>query len=86
MGCTNCGGIIHGATGLVRAAIASVTGVGGVTLAVLNERVRVCMACEHYGAGWTCAECGCILNAKLKLADESCPIGKWQAEKNPDRA
>ncbi len=79
MACGGCGKAAHGAAGLVRAAVAVTTGIGGVPLEVLNDRVRACKSCEHYGVGWTCAKCGCVLAAKLKLAAEACPIGKWDS-------
>ena len=27
--------------------------------------------------GYTCDECGCYLAAKIRVDNESCPIGKW---------
>lgn len=29
--------------------------------------------------GLRCCECGCYLDAKLRLSFESCPIGRWAA-------
>lgn len=45
------------------------------------RRVALCLTCEHYNdVKDTCSKCGCKgKKAKLKLATEGCPEGKWQA-------
>ena len=48
------------------------------------ERIEaICVACEHYRNG-RCKKCGCCVNKsrmavlnKIKMATESCPVGKW---------
>jgi ribosomal protein L37E len=45
-------------------------------------RRAICVACAQYHAEKKrCAKCGCKTSAKLRLAAESCPLGKWTAEK-----
>lgn len=42
------------------------------------ERAGHCQKCEHYRRSLKqCAECGCLVNFKVMLADSSCPVGKW---------
>ena len=52
--------------------------------AVLAERVRACFgeagrtaACDRLAWGLTCRACGCLAIAKIRLASEQCPLGKW---------
>ncbi len=68
---------LAGAVG--RAAQAVVT--GNAVIAPKEEysrRFRICVACEHFhGMHVRCRKCGCKLKAKLRLATERCPAGKW---------
>jgi len=42
------------------------------------SRQAVCAACEHWdGEKARCKQCGCFTNFKIKLATQSCPLGKW---------
>jgi hypothetical protein len=49
----------------------------------LNFRMQLCKACEWWdaqalkGTG-RCKKCGCSTWAKLRMATERCPIGKWE--------
>jgi hypothetical protein len=48
----------------------------------LKTRVEACRSCEFWnskGFGGTgrCMKCGCSTWAKLRMATEKCPIGKW---------
>ena len=51
---------------------------------ILNKRLSICQACEFWnpegfrGTG-KCTKCGCSTWAKLRMATERCPIGKWEA-------
>jgi tetratricopeptide (TPR) repeat protein len=45
----------------------------------LEHRLQTCAACEHH-TGVRCRLCGCFTSAKVRLAHEECPIGKWTAE------
>lgn len=54
--------------------------IGRVTTIVAEERFEICKACPNYvSLTHQCTECGCIMNAKVKLPNASCPIGKWSA-------
>ena len=51
---------------------------------VLIERESICRACPEWDAAalnatGRCRKCGCSTWAKLRMATESCPIGKWEA-------
>lgn len=64
-----------------RAALAVVTGHAVIVPAgVLAERSDLCLSCEfnmlRESGGIRCAKCGCT-GAKVRLATEACPIGKW---------
>lgn len=50
--------------------------------ASLQHRIETCRACEFWnpqGFHYTgrCMKCGCSTWAKLRMATERCPIGKW---------
>lgn len=45
-----------------------------------EERLAICKKCPSYRKFVKqCKECGCIMPAKVKLAEAFCPLGKWQA-------
>lgn len=59
---------------------------------LMKERAKICLPCEHSKVmpigTWIkgeyeeindmgCEKCGCPLNQKLRVADESCPLNKW---------
>ena len=42
------------------------------------ERAGHCQRCEHYRkVTRQCMECGCLVNLKVLMMNQSCPIGKW---------
>lgn len=41
-----------------------------------KSRLKVCADCS-FRVGFTCGECGCVLQAKARLYDEECPLGMW---------
>jgi hypothetical protein len=48
----------------------------------LNARLEICKGCEFWDeSGFAktgrCKKCGCSTQAKLRMATEKCPIGKW---------
>ena len=50
----------------------------------LAAREATCRACDQWDAAalngtGRCRKCGCSTWAKLRMATESCPIGKWKA-------
>ena len=51
---------------------------GRVNEEVYNERMEICKACPNYiSLTHQCTKCGCIMDAKTKLPNAVCPIGKW---------
>ena len=51
---------------------------------ILAEREATCRACAEWDAAalnstGRCRKCGCSTWAKLRMATERCPIGKWEA-------
>jgi hypothetical protein len=42
-------------------------------------RLQICDTCEMNKLG-VCKKCGCILSLKTMLANEKCPIGKWDKD------
>jgi hypothetical protein len=49
---------------------------------ILNTRKEICKSCKFWdsialnGSG-RCKKCGCSTWAKMRMATEKCPIGKW---------
>ena len=48
----------------------------------LKTRIKICGRCEFwnskgFGVTGRCMKCGCSTWAKLRMATEKCPIGKW---------
>ncbi|NDD25593.1 MAG: hypothetical protein EB103_01750 [Actinobacteria bacterium] len=45
------------------------------------ERFDICLKCEFLSAvSHQCQQCGCFMKLKTRLANASCPIGKWGTE------
>lgn len=44
---------------------------------VQESRMAICRECEHLTKLKRCRQCGCFMDAKTWLADQECPIGKW---------
>jgi hypothetical protein len=42
-----------------------------------DEYIRRRSICNDCTDGWRCPHCGCMLWAKVALATEKCPEGKW---------
>ena len=40
-------------------------------------RSESCESCGSRG-GPLCRECGCVVSAKVRVASESCPLGRWE--------
>jgi predicted Zn-ribbon and HTH transcriptional regulator len=54
----------------------------------LATREATCRACAEWDAAalnatGRCRKCGCSTWAKLRMATERCPIGKWEAVDKP---
>ena len=62
----------------------AVSGFPVVSKLILDERIKICHSCPRWdeigmaGTG-RCRECGCSTQAKLRMATERCPLGKWEA-------
>lgn len=42
------------------------------------ERMKICLDCPSLKPAYNqCAECGCFMNVKTKMASAKCPLGKW---------
>jgi len=55
---------------------------------ILATREATCSACPEWdatalNATGRCRKCGCSTWAKLRMATERCPIGKWEAVDKP---
>lgn len=45
---------------------------------VAETRMNICNKCpELIGLTKQCKQCGCMMTAKTKLLQATCPIGKW---------
>jgi hypothetical protein len=49
---------------------------------LFTQRITICKGCEFWDeSGFVntgrCKKCGCSTQAKLRMATEKCPIGKW---------
>ena len=45
---------------------------------IQQERYSVCQSCEHlYRPTDTCKKCGCFMQVKTWMPNQSCPIKKW---------
>ena len=55
---------------------------------ILTAREATCRACPEWDAAalnatGRCRKCGCSTWAKLRMATEACPLGKWEAISSP---
>lgn len=45
---------------------------------VTEARMDICKACPELAQPvHFCKKCGCLMEAKTKLANQKCPLGKW---------
>jgi hypothetical protein len=51
---------------------------------IIRKRHEICVNCERATGPRhnetkkvKCLECGCLINHKIRLKNEKCPIGKW---------
>jgi hypothetical protein len=73
-------------TVVVAAAKWAVSGFSAASEEEITKRKSICAECEHWSAGafkqtGRCNKCGCSTWAKIRMATESCPEGKWGEEK-----
>jgi hypothetical protein len=63
-------------------------GMAKASQSVIEARLETCKGCELWdsqalkGTG-RCKKCGCSTWAKIRMATERCPIGKWGAVDTP---
>lgn len=57
-------------------------GFGWLTGQALAQRQGACLACPHYLPERVarCGLCGCLLRAKQRLPQATCPAGKWRVD------
>jgi hypothetical protein len=56
---------------------------------ILAAREAICRACPEWNSAalnntGRCRKCGCSTWAKIRMATERCPIGKWEAVPRPE--
>lgn len=52
--------------------------IGRVETEIAEKRFAICKECPAYvKLTHQCKECGCVMNAKTKLPNASCPLNKW---------
>ena len=68
-------GIVGAIAGAAKLA-ASHLGINAASESNVSQRTVVCAACPKNDLG-RCSECGCYLWAKVRQANERCPIRKW---------
>ena len=46
--------------------------------ALAKDRMSICLLCPQLiKATKQCKKCGCFMHLKTKLAEATCPLGKW---------
>lgn len=73
-GTPSVGDMVRGAVGVAKAAL----GVQAASEADTRARWAFCQQCDQHDCG-RCNACGCFTGAKVRVAGESCPLGKWAA-------
>jgi len=52
--------------------------IGRVEGEIAEKRLAICKECPAYiSLTHQCQDCGCLMNAKVKLPNAECPRGKW---------
>lgn len=45
---------------------------------IANERLNICLSCDRLiKLTKQCRECGCIMPAKVRIENATCPLSKW---------
>jgi hypothetical protein len=45
---------------------------------IAESRLNICFSCDRFfNLTLQCKECGCFMHLKTKLANATCPLGKW---------
>jgi hypothetical protein len=50
---------------------------GGINQELSDKRIKICNNCPRLRGGISCSICGCIVEAKTRLPEESCPEQRW---------
>lgn len=59
-------------------------GIPSIAQEILENRQSICRSCDQWDSKsfnntGRCKKCGCSTWAKLRMATERCPLGKWEA-------
>lgn len=54
--------------------------IGAASSEALYKRITACTSCENNLLG-ICKKCGCIIQAKIRIAKASCPVGLWMEDR-----
>lgn len=62
----------------------SASGFNATIPEILSYRESICRSCDQWDSAalnntGRCKKCGCSTWAKLRMATERCPLGKWEA-------
>jgi hypothetical protein len=49
----------------------------GVSSVETERRLKICGGCDRFRTDGFCAECGCYIRLKARMATETCPLNKW---------
>ncbi|GAB4108206.1 MAG: hypothetical protein Kow00105_14560 [Phycisphaeraceae bacterium] len=78
--CRECRSVVKGTIGIAR----SLVGAGVLSQGAIRQRLELCRFCPesipcHHNASQPCRcrVCGCWIKHKARLANESCPAGRW---------
>jgi hypothetical protein len=44
-----------------------------------RKRLKICVECPRMSRG-VCTYCGCVLQAKARILEETCPASRWPDE------
>lgn len=77
MSCSGCKRIVHGVAGLAKAAL----GLDKASEETIGHRRAICHDCDQRTRWWVCKKCDCVLEAKMRVASEECPLRKWPKER-----
>lgn len=61
----------------VRIVRGAVNAAVGANEEMSKERLLICKNCVHLRRGPQCYICGCFLDLKTRVPEETCPLNKW---------
>lgn len=77
-GCGGCKSLFRKLAGGVKLAAVDLGLIGATPEPERAARQEACEGCEAFDFG-LCRDCGCVLWAKVRVAGEQCPRGRWTA-------